>query len=75
MHFASVTEVKDRLSEYLARAHRKSEPIVVTRHGQPFALIQPIGERDFEDLAWRSLAQRRLADAWGGEEDALYDYL
>ena len=75
MRFASIAEVKDRLSEYLARARKKNEPIVVTRHGKPFALIQPISERDLEDLEWKSLARRRLVKAWEGEEDSLYDYL
>jgi len=75
MRFASVTEVKDRLSEYLARARKKKEPIVVTHHGRPYALIQPLEEADLEELEWRRLARRKLARAWEGEEDALYDYL
>ena len=35
MRFASVVEVKDGLSEFLARARKKNEPIVVTHHGKP----------------------------------------
>ena len=75
MRFASVAEIKDGLSEYLARARRKKEPIVVTHHGKPYALIQPLEERDLEELEWRQLARRKLARAWEDEEDALYDYL
>lgn len=75
MRFASVAEVKDSLSEYLARARKKDEPIVVTHHGKPYALIQPLREGDLEELEWRDLARRKLARAWEGEEDALYDYL
>ena len=75
MRYASVAEVKDRLSEYLARARKRKESIVVTRHGKPYALIQPLSEQDLEELEWRGLARRRLAKAWEGEEDALYDYL
>ena len=45
MRFASVAEVKDGLSEYLARARKKNEPIVVTHHGKPYALIQPSASR------------------------------
>jgi prevent-host-death family protein len=75
MRFASVAEVKNRLSEYLARASKKGEPIVVTHHGKPYALIQPISERDLEELEWTQLARKRLARAWEGEPDALYDYL
>ena len=74
MRFASVAEVKNGLSGYLARARKKNEPIVVTHHGKPYALIQPLAEGDLEELEWRQLARKRLARAWEGEEDALYDY-
>ena len=53
----------------------KKEPIVVTHHGKPYALIQPLSERDLEELAWKQLATRRLQKAWERESDALYDYL
>lgn len=75
MRFASVAEVKNQLSLYLARARKKGEPIVVTHHGKPYALIQPISERDLEGLGWERLAGERLREAWEGEDDALYDYL
>jgi prevent-host-death family protein len=70
MRFGSVAEVKDGLSEYLARARAKKEPIVVTHHGKPYALIQPLEEADLEELEWRQLARSKLARAWEGEEDA-----
>ena len=75
MRFASVAEIKDGLSEYLARARKKNEPIVVTYHGKPYALIQPLDQADLEALEWKRLARRKLTHAWEGEEDALYDYL
>lgn len=75
MHFASIAEVKNQLSRYLARARKTGEPIVVTYHGKPYALIQTITEKDLEDLGWRHLADMRLEEAWVGEDDALYDYL
>ena len=75
MRFASVAEVKNELSEYLARAQRKKEPIVVTRHGKPYALIQPLTEQDLEGLEWKALVKKRLSRAWENEDDSLYDYL
>ena len=75
MRFASVAELRNQLSGYLARARKDRQPIVVTHHGKPYALIQPLYERDLEELEWRELAQKRLAQAWEGEPDALYDYL
>lgn len=74
MTFASVAQVKDGLSRYLARAKKTREPIVVTHHGRPYALIRPLGDTDLDELAWRALAQRKLTQAWADEEDALYDY-
>lgn len=64
MKFVSVAEVKNRLTVYLARTRRKREPIIVTHHGKPHALIQPISERDLEDLGWEQLAEKRLRKAW-----------
>lgn len=75
MRFASVAEVKNGLSEYLARARKKKESIVVTHHGKPYALIQPLSDGALDELEWKELAKKRLARAWEGEEDALYDYL
>jgi prevent-host-death family protein len=75
MKFVSVAEAKNRLSAYLAQARKKKEPIIVTHHGKPYALIQPISEQDLEGLAWRQLAENRLRTAWEGEDDALYKFL
>lgn len=75
MKFVSVAEVRNRLTVYLAQARKKKEPIIVTHHGKPYALIQPISEQDLEGLGWNQLAQDRLQKAWEGEDDALYNYL
>ncbi len=75
MRFATVAETKNRLSEYLAKARRLKEPILITHHGKPYALIQPLSERALDDVDWQRLTRRRLAAAWEDEPDALYDYL
>jgi prevent-host-death family protein len=75
VRFASVAELRDGLSEYLARAKKKNEPIVVTHHGRPYAIIQPLQQSDLEQLEWNQLARGKLARVCEGEEDALYDYL
>ena len=75
MQFASVAGFKNQLSRYLARARKRNEPIVVTHHGKPYALVQPILARDLEALSWRGLADDSLRRAWEGDDDALYDYL
>jgi prevent-host-death family protein len=66
MRFASVADVKNHLSAYLAKAKKDRKPIVVTHHGKPYALIQPISEGGLEALGWERLAERRLQEAWGG---------
>lgn len=55
MRFASVTEVNDQFSGYLARVRKDKEPIVVTRHGKPYALIPPLFDQDLPGPArtWR----------------------
>ena len=75
MRFASVADVKDGLSRYLAQARKTNEPIVVTHHGKPWAVIQPLSEKDLEELEWKQMAVKKLSRAWDGEDDALYDYL
>lgn len=75
MRFATVAEVKNKLSEYLASARRRNEPILITHHGKPYALIQPLSERDLDELDRKRLTHRRLASAWEDEPDALYNYL
>ena len=52
MRFASVAEVKNHLSASLAQARKEKKPIVVTHHGKPYALIQPISGPDLEELGW-----------------------
>ena len=75
VRFATVAELKNQLSRYLRRAREEGEPIVVTLHGRPYALIQPLEKEDLEELEWKELARRRLTEAWDGEDDELYDYL
>jgi prevent-host-death family protein len=75
MRFATVAEVKNRLSEYLANARQRNEPILITHHGRPYALVQPLSELDLEGLDWKRLTRKRLAEAWEDEPDALYAYL
>ena len=43
MRFASVAEVKNQLSAYLAQARKDKKPIIVTHHGKPYALISSAG--------------------------------
>lgn len=73
--FASVAQVRDQLSAYLAHARRTRQPVIVTLHGKPYALIQPISDEDLDALAWDRLGRMRLGEAWESEDDALYDYL
>src|ERR1700682_2205491 len=66
MRFASIAELKDGLSEYLVRARKKGEPIIVIRHGKPYALILPLEGEDLEELDWKRLAGGRRGGARRG---------
>ena len=72
MRFVSVAEVKSQLSAYLARARRTRQPIVVTHHGKPYALIQPISEEDLAELGWQRLAEESLRQAWEDEDTEIF---
>ena len=63
MRFASVAEIKNGLSKYLQQARRRNEPIVITHHGKPYALIQPLSQDDMEQLAWKELAKKKLVES------------
>src|SRR5262249_36195411 len=75
MRFPSVAEDKKQPSRHLAHAKKKDEPIVITHHGKPYAMIHPISETDLDELGWKRLSEGQLRRAWEGEDDALYDYL
>jgi len=72
VRFVSVAEVKSQLSAYLARARRTRQPIVVTHHGKPYALIQPISEEDLAELGWQRLAEESLRQAWEDEDTEIF---
>ena len=75
MRFASIAEVKNQLSAVLTRARKRKESVIVTHHGTPYAVIQPLFAADLETLEWKVLGQKRLAEAFAADDDRLYDYL
>ena len=74
MRFASVAEIKETLTKHLARAKRRNEPIVITHHGKPYALVQPVEERDLAELEWMLRTRKQHGRAWECEATALYDF-
>ena len=56
-------------------ACRKTEPVVVIRHGKPRAPIRPLTQADLPEIEWYQLTRRKLVRAWHNEKDSLYDYL
>ena len=75
MKFASVADMKNRLSYFLGEAHKTHEAIMITNHGKPYAILQPLTDADLEKLEWKRMAEESLQRAWEGESDELYDYL
>lgn len=49
MNFSSVRDLKFKTSEVLRRT-TKGEPVIITSHGRPTAMLVPAAEQDLEDL-------------------------
>jgi prevent-host-death family protein len=58
MKSARVSELRDSLSEYLARV-RKGETVIVYDRDTPIARIEPIASADRDAPAWQREAERR----------------
>jgi prevent-host-death family protein len=58
MKNARITELRDRLSEYLARV-RKGETVIVYDRDTPIARIEPIAALDESEPEWLRNAIRR----------------
>ena len=71
MKFATITEAKTRLSEFVALA-RKGETIIINHHGKPAVRLLPVREEEFEhepDLVLTDEEARKL-HAWADRERA-----
>ena len=75
VRIATVSETKNHFHAILKSAHRLNEPILVTRHGKPYAQILPIADWDVNTFDWGRMSAASLAGAWAGEDDRLYRYL
>jgi prevent-host-death family protein len=62
MRMATTREMKAKLNEYLKLA--RDEVVVITRHGKPAAVLEPITEDDLEEILYEtSDGFRRLIEA------------
>ena len=71
MKFATITEAKTRLSEFVALA-RKGETVIINCHGKPAVRLMPVHEEEFEhepDLVLTDEEARKL-NAWADRERA-----
>ena len=64
----SIKELHDETSAVIRRT-QKQGPIIVTRHGKPVAIIQPLTEEDLEDFVIVHHPKFRA-----GLQEALEDY-
>lgn len=67
MKFASTAQLKagaNKLLHYVAKGH----PVVVTRHGNVCAVLEPITEQDIEELAFQYGSEvRQMAKESAGD--------
>jgi len=65
MKTVGVRELRQNLSVYLRSIQADGEPIEVTDHGQPVAVLAPIGPSDDEYAALEAAGRLRpAADGW-----------
>lgn len=80
MKFSSVRELKFKTSEVLRRT-AKGEPVIITSHGKPKAILMPATEDDLEDflLAYSPSLRRKIEEGLGDVREhrvtRLEDYL
>ena len=61
MRLITTTEAKNHFTAIAHQVTRRKEPVVVTFHGAPHVVIEPMTEGDLDDLAFQySGAVRRL---------------
>ena len=53
MKLITTTEAKDHFTAIARQVTRRREPVVVTFHGTPRVVIEPMTEDDLEDLAFQ----------------------
>lgn len=80
MTFSSVRELKSKTSEVLRRT-AKGEPVIITSHGKPKAILASIEEEDLEDVllahspSLRKKIEQGLEDIRKGRVTTLESYL
>jgi prevent-host-death family protein len=79
MKFTNVRELKAKTSEML-RTVERGNPVLVTTHGRPTAMLVPVTEDDIEDalLAYSPILRKKieegLKDIRSGRTMRLSDY-
>ena len=72
MKMVSTAELKTHANQLLSQVTLGKQPIVITRHGKPCAVIEPFSENDIEDLAFeygrevRKMARESAKDMKAG---------
>lgn len=80
MKFTNVRELKTKTSAVL-RTVEKGNPVLVTTHGRPTAMLVPVSEDDLEDalLAYSPTLRKKieagLKDIRAGRAMSLTDYM
>jgi len=88
MKSVTLEDFRNHLDDYLSQVNR--EDVVLTREGEPFAVLKglppsatgasgglsPERRREREETrVWLAASDRVLKELWDNEEDAVYDQL
>lgn len=72
MKVVSTAQLKTQANRLLRQVTARRQPIIITRHGHPCAVLEPFTEDDIEDLVFEysrdvaALAKQSLADMKAG---------
>ena len=71
-----IRELKSRASELVRSVKEKGARYVITRRGEPSAIVIPVGAAlpgKYEDRAWKRLSEigEELSKSWKGDKSAV----
>ena len=72
MKVVSTAQLKTQANRLLRQVTAGRQPIIITRHGHPCAVLEPLTEDDIEDLVFEysrdvvAMARQSLADMKAG---------
>lgn len=81
MKLMNTTEAKSHFTQIARAVSSRKEPVVITRHGKPYVILEPVTDQDLESIAFeyseevRRLIREAEADIRAGRTVTHKEYL